>query len=89
MIVYTLREQSGETSRVADFYEALKSIPDLKIESMQSENWMDEPYDSDYGSADKLSYHESGLDDLNEIYSGPEDEAQDADNWMDDLDEAA
>jgi hypothetical protein len=89
MIINTLLEQSGDTKRIADFYEALKTIHGMKVESLQGGNWMDDLYDCDYSSTDKLSYRESGLDDLDENDLGPEDKPQDDESWMDDLDEAA
>jgi hypothetical protein len=40
-------------------------------------------------SKDEAMRSESWMDDLNEAFSGPEDEIQDDYSWMDDLDEAA
>jgi hypothetical protein len=52
MIADSLADHSSITQRIETFGNALKSVEDMDIRSIQGEGWLDELYETDLGPDD-------------------------------------
>jgi hypothetical protein len=63
MIIDTLLDHSSRIHRNETFCDALKSIGDMDIRSIQDEGWLDELYETDHGPDDDNDDAEDWMED--------------------------
>ena len=66
MIVNTLLEHSSETNRIGAFYNDLKSVGGMDVNSFHAGYWVDDIYDIAYDQEYDMSGADEWRDDLDE-----------------------